>query len=348
MKVGRLVRSRWGLLLALAADVVLVGGPHRPRVAYEASLAAALSAQAAANDRWLSLPGVVGTAVGMDASGELVVKVYLRAPGAAALPATFAGVSIVPEVTGPLVALADPPDPLAADGGVDPKRSFPRPVPIGVSTGHPGVSAGTLGARVTDGERVYALSNNHVYANRNDARRGDRLLQPGTVDGGREPDDVIGTLHDFEPLRFCTGFVCPANRIDAALALTSEDELGHATPDGGYGSPSTRVLAASLGMEVQKYGRTTGYTRGRVSGIHATLEVDYRSGVVRFEDQIVISGSGFSAPGDSGSLIVSRGGFLSDRRPVGLLFAGSSGATIANPIGPVLERFGVKIDGGER
>jgi hypothetical protein len=34
-----------------------------------------------------------------------------------------------------------------------------------------------------------------------------------------------------------------------------------------------------------------------------------------------------------------------DRKPVGLLFAGSSLVTIANPIGPVLERFSVTIDG---
>jgi len=34
-----------------------------------------------------------------------------------------------------------------------------RPVPIGVSTGHPDITAGTIGARVTDGVNVYALSN---------------------------------------------------------------------------------------------------------------------------------------------------------------------------------------------
>ena len=32
-------------------------------------------------------------------------------------------------------------------------------------------------------------------------------------------------------------------------------------------------------------------------------------------------------------------------KPVGLLFAGSQFYTIANPIGPVLDRFGVTIDG---
>jgi hypothetical protein len=103
----------------------------------------------------------------------------------------------------------------------------------------------------------------------------------------------------------------------------------------------------SLGLEVQKFGRTTLLTVGRITGIHATIDVLYRNGTARFEDQIVISGNGrgFSAGGDSGSLVVTKGALFGDRRPVGLLFAGSSVSTLANPIGPVLERFGVRIDG---
>jgi hypothetical protein len=59
----------------------------------------------------------------------------------------------------------------------------------------------------------------------------------------------------------------------------------------------------------------------------------------------VISGNGFSAGGDSGSLIVSDGLLLADKRPVGLLFAGTGSSTLANPIDLVLDRFNVKIDG---
>ena len=98
-------------------------------------------------------------------------------------------------------------------------------------------------------------------------------------------------------------------------------------------------------MEVQKYGRTTGYTKGRITGLNATIDVGYAAGTARFEDQIVISGNGFSAGGDSGSLIVSDGFLLADRRPVGLLFAGTAVSTLANPIDVVLDRFGVTIDG---
>lgn len=56
------------------------------------------------------------------------------------------------------------------------------------------------------------------------------------------------------------------------------------------------------------------------------------------------SPGGFSAGGDSGSLIVVERG-SNARQPVGLPFAGSASVTIANPIGAVLDRFGVSIDG---
>ena len=65
-----------------------------------------------------------------------------------------------------------------------------RAVPIGVSTGHPDITAGTIGARVTDGTNVFALSNNHVYANENNTTTGANGLQPGPIDGGANPDDL--------------------------------------------------------------------------------------------------------------------------------------------------------------
>ncbi|MSR20095.1 MAG: hypothetical protein EXR91_03845 [Gemmatimonadetes bacterium] len=337
----RLLRSRAGLALALLADLLLYAGDHGPYDYTASSFEIALAAQERLTAHWLALDGVVGTAIGVDGAGHAVLKVYLTTPGIALLP-RFVGVEVVPEVTGPFLAL-----PAFDDDGAraDPTQGFERPVPIGVSTGHPQVSAGTIGTRVTDGPRAFALSNNHIVAASNGGQEGDPLLQPGKVDGGRDPDDAIGTLYDFEPLRFCELSGCAPNQIDAALALTTPDELGSATPEGGYGSPRTRTVEATLGLEVQKYGRTTGLTVGRVTGIHATIDVGYRNGSARFEEQIVISGTGFSAGGDSGSLIVTKGVLLGDRRPVGLLFAGATATTLANPIDFVLDRFGVRIDG---
>lgn len=340
MKTIRFIRSRTGLALVLLADLLVYASSPGPYDYTTASLEIALAAQEIFTEEWLDLDVVVGTAIGVDGTGHAVLKVYLAEPSTLDFPRYMAGVEIMTEVTGRFRAL---PAPLAVD---DPTTSYPRPVPIGVSTGHPSITAGTIGARVTDGEQVFALSNNHVFAANNGGRQGDNLLQPGAADGGQDPDDAFGTLYDFEPLSFCRVGVCESNRIDAAVALTTQDELANATPEGGYGSPRPWTIDAAIGMAVQKFGRTTGHTVGEISGIHATLDVDYRTGTARFEDQIVISGRGFSAGGDSGSLVVTKGLLLGDRRPVGLLFAGSASTTIANPIAHVLERFGMAVDGG--
>jgi hypothetical protein len=72
-----------------------------------------------------------------------------------------------------------------------------------------------------------------------------------------------------------------------------------------------------------------------VTGIDATLgPIDYGGKLAYFRDQIVISKEGFSAGGDSGSLILDNDGYA-----VGKLFAGSDAEniTIANPIQTYLD-----------
>ncbi len=156
--------------------------------------------------------------------------------------------------------------------------------------------------------------------------------------------------------------------MDAAIALTTTAELGNATPTGefgslsGYGIPNAELhpaygdpaivgdenVALLLGTPVQKIGRTTGHTFGSVTTVNASVSVCYNapscSLIATFVDQIIISPGGFSAGGDSGSLIVTDDAF---RQGVGLLFAGNGSITIANRIDLVLDRFGVTIDDGQ-
>jgi PKD repeat protein len=91
-------------------------------------------------------------------------------------------------------------------------------------------------------------------------------------------------------------------------------------------------------------------THGTVAEVNVFVEVCYTVilGIfciesAYFNGQIGISDGTFSGGGDSGSLIVTDN---ASNSPVGLLFAGSEARTIANPIGPVLDRFGVTIDPG--
>jgi hypothetical protein len=297
--------------------------------------------------RLMAIPGVVGTATGLGTGGRPAVMVLTEKPGVAGIPGMLDGVPVIPKVTGQIRALKPPsdkpgkPKPEPPEPPVDPTARFDRPVPIGVSTGHPNITAGTIGCRVTDGTNVYALSNNHVYADENNAGIGDNVLQPGTYDGGVDPDDAIGTLSAFETIEFDGS----NNTIDAAIALSSTANLGNATPSDGYGMPKSETAAAYIGQSVTKYGRTTSLTKGMVNGINATVDVGYDQRVARFVGQILIAplrrNKPFSAGGDSGSLIVTEGEY----KAVGLLFAGGQFVTVANPIDPVLSRFGVTIDG---
>lgn len=291
-------------------------------------------------DVLMAQPGVVGTAVGEDEDAQPTVLVLVEHGAVPGIPQQLEGVRVRPLVTGKIEALRPPKAP-----SINPAARFERPVPIGVSTGHPDVTAGTIGCRVIDSSgNVYALSNNHVYANQNNAGIGDWVIQPGTIDGGSIFTDFLGTLSDYEPIKFDGS----GNTIDAAIALCSLGTLGNATPSNGYGTPLSTTVEAKINMPVKKYGRTTGQTKGKVFALNATVDVGYSAGnVARFVGQIVITPGGFSAGGDSGSLIVGdsqKRDATNDRKPVGLLFAGGSGVTIANPIGPVLSRFGVSVD----
>jgi len=294
----------------------------------------------------LRLPGVVGTAVGLLPNGKAGLKVLLASPDVRGLPSALEGIPVVTQVTGMLVAFSDP-------------RTRQRPAPLGFSVGHPAITAGSIGARVVDGSgTVYVLSNNHVLANSNDASIGDAALQPGPYDGGTAPADQIGTLTAFNTIDFSGG----DNTIDAAIARSTTSNLGNATPtDDGYGAPSATIfgdansdhvfddVATLLGLNVEKYGRTTKLTHGQITGINATVTVCYEVffgfciKAARFVDQLVIEPGTFSGGGDSGSLIVTDDG---NKNPVALLFAGSSTQTIANRIDLVLNQFGVTVDGG--
>ncbi len=298
-----------------------------------------------------SHPDVVGTGTGLNEDGELAVVVYAASPipqqgqfaisalekrtkALSALPEFIENIPVRVKVTGKFVVYADP------------TSRFSRPVPIGVSTGHPDITAGTIGCRVKDGSgNVYALSNNHIYANSNNASIGDNELQPGPADGGQDPEDAIGTLYDYEPIKFDGS----NNYIDAAIAVTTTSNVGYATPSGdGYGAPSSSIVDAFIGQKVQKYGRTTGWTQGEVAELNVTVTVCYEGFIfctssATFVDQIGITPGAFSDGGDSGSLIVTDD---NNKNPVGLLFAGSSDRTLANPIGYVLNRFNVTIDDG--
>lgn len=241
-----------------------------------------------------------------------------------------------------------------------------RPAPGGVSIGHRDITAGTLGCLVKKDGDHFILSNNHVLANSNDARRGDPILQPGPVDSGRLPADHIANLEDFVPIRFrqpeppsdcptaraviaALNAICRAigsmtryqivtlqvedNVVDAAIArpLDPAELTDEILEIGGIED----VGVAGLGTPLKKSGRTTGLTSGEVMQTDVTVDVDYGGGrTARFVDQLLAGA--MSQGGDSGSAVLDDG-----NRLVGLLFAGSDNTTIINRIGHVFSALGV-------
>jgi hypothetical protein len=219
-----------------------------------------------------------------------------------------------------------------------------RPLRPGLSVAHSEVTAGTLGGFVRLAGEVAILSNNHVLAASGAAELGDAVLQPGPADGG-VPADRVARLTAFERL-----VADRTNLVDAAVATL--DARVEAEPGDLPGGPLSGPMPGSLDIDpdelVEKLGRTTGHTFGRITAVEVDgVAVQYDEGIYRFDDQIEIAGrsGAFSQGGDSGSVIWRS----SDRAPLGLLFAGSStggdggaGVTFANPLSTVLAVLGAE------
>ncbi len=229
-------------------------------------------------------------------------------------------------------------------GGVDIQslRGRLRPCEGGYSIGHYKVTAGTYGTAVYRARefpgvptKFFILSNNHVLANTNDARIGDPILQPGRYDGGTVPGDIIARLSAYKRIDFLPPYGRgTVNYVDAAIAEGNFHDLDREIYWIGN-VKGTKTI--KVGNVVQKTGRTTNYSTGRVQAVNATVMVNYGNGkVAKFIRQILTSN--MSAGGDSGSLLCDMQNYA-----VGLLFAGSNRVTIHNDIRYVQQSLGIRI-----
>ena len=211
-----------------------------------------------------------------------------------------------------------------------------RPAMGGFSVGHKDITAGTIATAVYERlrddhgipPRYYILSNNHVLSNTNAGSLGDAVLQPGPYDGGTLPTDSIARLSRFVLIQLDPPIPRAQHRnfVDAALAEVPFEDCNREIYWIGHLKGWRTRAQVPIGLLVQKTGRTTNYTIGRVTHIHATVDVNYGGGAVaRFRDQILTTP--MSAPGDSGSMVSDL-----DEKAVGLLFAGSSRTTVISYI----------------
>lgn len=285
--------------------------------------------------RFLSMRGVVGTATARDADGSYAIKVLVRNAGNAdQIPEELENVPVMISVVGEIRA----------------EQVFTgryRPVKCGVSGGSYEYfrgnqygyvyDGGTIGCVVKKGSDKFFLSNNHVIAHSNSRDIGDAVVQPGLIDVGgvHNENDIVAHLYAFKTIRWHP--LRNSNVIDAAIAKIIPGIEFTGQMIAGY-TPSSSPVDATLGMDVKKCGRTTGLTYGTVTAVNVTIVVSYLpKRVARFDDQVEYTK--MSDSGDSGSLVVTADG----NRPVALHFAGGSSSGYGNPIGAVLDYFGVSI-----
>ena len=290
---------------------------------------------------------VVGTATGKTDDGRLAVMVYLKEAGKSKIPVSLDGVPVVTEVTGAFRIMKG--------GGVSHKAIQTPPIQLGTSGGwrydlaNGYCCGGTLGSLVQVGGTQYVLSNYHVLysdivsgGNSRVATAGDPVIQPGLIDVSCNAANAqnVATLVN-------NGGSLPNNNVDVGIAQVISGMVNTNGSILEVGTISATTVGASIGQAVKKSGRTTGLTRSSVSGLNATVNIQYEnecaggnSFVQQYTGQIVISNSGsrFLNSGDSGSLMVQD--VTSNARAVGLLYAGSSSSAIANPIGEVLAWIG--------
>lgn len=189
----------------------------------------------------------------------------------------------------------------------------------GISISHPKVSAGTFGAVVYDltTGNSCVLSNWHVLVGSADAAPGDPILQPGVADGGRLHRDEIGHLE-----RSILGR--EGDAAIAILAANSDRTVLSAQFETGVILTSERMCR--VGEILEKSGRTTGVTQGKVDGV-GSYKVNYSVGNKEIDGFKLVSvkdnnpnNEEVSSGGDSGSIWYDP----VTKQGVGLHFAGET------------------------
>jgi len=325
---------------------------------------AAMALQEKITPEILKWPDVLGTAVGINQAGQPDLVVYVEANArsrAKMIEATlfqFLYIPVRTELTDKFTAYERPPG-RDDDSQVGDKAAQKPPIPLGTSGGwrsdlaNGSCCGGTLGSLIQVNGAQYILSNYHVFesdivsgGNNLIATTGSPIIQPALIDIRCNAHRArnVGTLVKLSSL--------PGSNVDVSIA---EADPGMVRTDGAIlaiGTLSPYTVEAYLNQEVKKSGRTTGLTRSHVSGLNATLTVQYENECAggeaftkTFTGQIVIANDGgsFLGSGDSGALMVED--VDTSPRAVGLLFAGNSTSAAANPIDEVLKFVGHKMGG---
>jgi hypothetical protein len=172
-------------------------------------------------------------------------------------------------------------------------------------------------------KEIHLLSNSHVFADLRKANvdDSDLIMQPSP--GEPANNRPIASLVNFSALKFDD--IDQPNHIDAAIAkLWAPHPHKPIIPLIGAVKGYVKKADIEIGEDARKFGRTTGYTEGRVFSIYLDIWIRYdgTGQSAFFQNQFLIEPAlpGFTkfvAKGDSGSLLVDA-----NQHAIGLVFGG--------------------------
>lgn len=230
-------------------------------------------------------------------------------------------------------------------------------------------NAGTLTAlaRRAGSSALVGLSCNHVIGGCSTTVPGTPIVVPGIQDVTAESPEiaVVGTFAEAASMR--QGLPTVSDIFDnadlACFELLPEGSklltswLGD--DDQAYDTPTEILTDVSPGTRVQKWGRSTAWTSGKVSTVLTDPEpveysvVSYFSpqasqtfrGTIYYPTVYEVGNLGppFSAAGDSGSLVVTIEPNGDAPRAVGVIIAGGQTKTLILPLQPMLEQLKLEL-----
>lgn len=234
-------------------------------------------------------------------------------------------------------------------------------------------NAGTLTAlaRSVETGALFGMSCNHVVGGCSTAQPGIPVVVPGiqdvTVDFSQIT--VVGTHYAAATMIPGLPTVLPDISTNGDLACFELNDAGRQLltswqgvgPD-SYDTPTTFVAGPVRGLEVQKWGRSTGYTKGTIASVlndPFPIEYDVTSyfgpqnsqvfrGTIYFQSVFEVAGRTgrpFSVAGDSGALVVTADPATA-HEVVGIVVAGSSGKSLVLPLAPLLQQLNLELVSG--
>jgi len=200
-----------------------------------------------------------------------------------------------------------------------------RPLVSGLSVSSSAATGGTICCFVADDDSRYLLSTASVLAL--PPLEGAPIVQPGTVDGGHVPDDVVAVLsrwsspEDGLPIDGALGILRPEVEIsNEVISIGAIRGLGDAV----------------VGAPVIKVGRTSGLTTGRIVGLAESFQIRYRD-TTRDVSHTIMTDL-VSEPGDAGALLLSK-----ENEALGMLVAGGASWSVFIELREILKHFGVRL-----